>query len=117
MSGYCVVEWLPQTVTFFTAAFAAPALCATCAMVRLWSSRIIAVKFAGERPGALFIAISALVLAGLPTTSTLTLRFATASSAAPWAVKIAPLAVEQIVAFHPRTARARTDQQCDSPRP
>ena len=42
----------------------------------------------GGSEGALRCAISELVLAGLPTTSTRTSRLATASSALPWAEKI-----------------------------
>ena len=57
-------------------------------MPRLWSSRVIAVKFAWVSEGALRCAISELVFAGLPTTSTRTSRLATASSALPWAEKI-----------------------------
>ena len=45
----------------------------------------------GMRSGALFMAMKALVLAGLPTTKTLTLREATAFKALPCAVKMAPL--------------------------
>ena len=41
-------------------------------LARLWSRRIIAVKRSRGTSGACDIAISALVLAGLPTTSTLT---------------------------------------------
>ena len=47
-----------------------PAFLASCALARLWSRRVIAVKRSAGTSGALDIAIRALVLAGLPTTST-----------------------------------------------
>src|SRR6185437_8853159 len=87
-SGYWVAEWLPQTVTFFTEAFGLPILAAICEVARLWSSRIIAVNCVGLRLGAFFIAMRQLVLAGLPTTSTLTFRSATLSSAWPCGAKL-----------------------------
>ena len=52
----------------------------------------MAVKLRASRSRALARAISALVLAGLPTTSTLTLRSATSLSALPWAEKICAFA-------------------------
>ena len=51
------------------------------------------------------------MLAGLPTTSTLTLRLATALSALPWAVKICAVDGQQLGPFHARAARTRADQQ------
>ena len=91
-SGYWVAEWLPQMVIFFTLLTGRPTFCATWVSARLWSRRIMAVNCVGFRLGALFIAISALVLAGLPTTSTFTSRLANSSSARPWGPKILPLA-------------------------
>src|SRR5258707_384768 len=82
-SGYCVAEWLPQTVILRTEVSGLPIFWAIWLTARLWSSRIIAVNWVGFRLGAFFIAMRQLVLAGLPTTSTLTLRFATASRALP----------------------------------
>ena len=55
----------------------------------------MAVIWRGSRSGALSSAISAFVLAGLPTTSTRTSRLALRESAAPCAVKIAPLAASR----------------------
>ena len=55
----------------------------------------MAVICRGSRSGALLSAISAFVLAGLPTTSTRTSRLALRDSAAPCAVKIAPLAASR----------------------
>ena len=49
----------------------------------------------GSMPSALFMAMRALVLAGLPTTSTLTSRLAWAASALPWGPKIAPFALSR----------------------
>ena len=63
---------------------------ASCALARLWSSRIIAVKRSRGIAPALFIAIRQLVLAGLPTTRIRTSSAALAASALPCAVKIAP---------------------------
>ena len=73
-------------------ATAAPVFCASCATARLWSRRVIAVKRSRGTPSALLIAISAFVLAGLPTTSTLTSSAAPAAIASPCGLKIAPLA-------------------------
>ena len=62
-----------------------PTRCASWLTARLWSSRIIAVIWRGSMSGALLSAISAFVLAGLPTTSTCTSRLALRESAAPCA--------------------------------
>ena len=86
-----VGEWLPHTASFLMLETALPVLAASWLAARLWSKRSMAVKLVGLRSGAAFMAIKALVLAGLPTTSTLTLREATALRALPWAVKMAPL--------------------------
>src|SRR5258708_4228721 len=91
-SGYCVAEWFPQMVTLRIELRGLPSFCAICPTARLWSRRIIAVNCVGFRLGAFFIAMRQLVLAGLPTTSTLTLRPATASSALPCGAKILPFA-------------------------
>ena len=53
------------------------------------------------------------MLAGLPTTSTLTLREATSFSALPCAVKIFGVLEQQVLALHARAARTRADQQGD----
>src|SRR5437868_4698487 len=75
-SGYCVAEWLPQIVILVTSVVCAPALAASCARARLWSRRVIAVNRRGSRCFAFCWAISAWVLAGLPTTRILTSFFA-----------------------------------------
>ena len=59
------------------------------------------------------MAISELVLAGLPTTSTLTSRLAERDSASPCGLKIPPLARQQVGALHAGLARHRADQQGD----
>ena len=83
-----VGEWLPQTIIFSIAPTGLPVLAASCDSARLWSRRSIAVKFFAGRRGADFIAIQALVLAGLPTTSTLMSRDATALIALPCSMNI-----------------------------
>ena len=92
MSGYCVAEWLPQIVIFLMSVTAAPVLAASCEIARLWSRRVSAENRSCGMSGALVIAISALVLAGLPVTPMRTSSAATLLSALPCAVKIAPLA-------------------------
>ena len=78
----------------------APVLAASWAMARLWSRRVIAVKRSLAMFGALFMAMSALVLAGLPTTRTRTSSAALSERALPWTVKIAPLASSRSAALH-----------------
>src|SRR5690242_10247820 len=70
--GYWVAEWLPQIVMLVTSETWAPVFCATWAIARLWSRRIIAVKRSRGMSEAWLAAIRQLVLAGLPTTRTLT---------------------------------------------
>src|ERR1017187_4963247 len=91
-SGYWVAEWLPQTVILRRLVTGLPSLAPICDSERLWSRRIMPVNCRGDRLGAFFIAISALVFAGLPTIRTFTLRLATAFNALPCGTKIAPLA-------------------------
>src|ERR1700730_13216881 len=92
MSGYWVAEWLPQIVIFLMSVTAAPVFLASWEIARLWSSRVSAENRSLGMSGALLIAISALVLAGLPVTPTRTSSGATSLRALRWAVKIAPLA-------------------------
>src|ERR1700680_1346029 len=73
-SGYWVAEWFPQMLIFLTAVTAFFTFWATWVSARLWSRRIIAVNCVDLSAGAFFMAMSALVLAGLPTTSTFTAR-------------------------------------------
>ena len=90
--GTWVGEWLPQSVMLVMSATAAPVFFASCAIARLWSRRVMAVKRSRGTSGALVIAISALVLAGLPTTSTCTSSAAPALIASPCGLKMPPLA-------------------------
>src|SRR2546422_1852152 len=91
-SGYWVTEWFPQMVTLRIELKGLPIFCAIWATARLWSRRIIAVNCVGLRLGAFFMTMRQLVLAGVPTTSTLTLRLATAASALPCGAEILPFA-------------------------
>src|ERR1700730_13833720 len=92
MSGYWVAEWLPQIVIFLMSVTAAPVFLASWELARLWSRRVSAENRSFGMSGALLIAISALVLAGLPVTPMRTSSAATSLRALRWAVKIAPLA-------------------------
>ena len=89
----------------------APVLAASCEIARLWSRRVSAENRSCGMSGALVIAIRALVLAGLPVTPMRTSSAATSLRALPWAVKIAPLADEQVTALHAGAARAGADEQ------
>jgi hypothetical protein len=97
-------------VIFLISVTGTPSLAASCEMARLWSRRVRALNRSAGMSGALLIAMSALVLAGLPVTRTLMSSAATSLSALPWAVKIAPLA-EQVAALHAGGARAGADEQ------
>src|ERR1700748_1144378 len=88
-SGYWVVEWLPHTVMLVTEVTGLPSLLASWILARLWSRRIIAVKRSFGTSGAFDIAIRQLVLAGLPTTSTLMLSAAPALIASPCGFEMA----------------------------
>ena len=92
MSGYWVAEWLPHTTSLVMSVTATPAFLASWPLARLWSSRIIAVNRSAGTPCALVRAISALVFAGLPGTSTRRSSAACSARALPCTVKIAPLA-------------------------
>src|ERR1700734_3842080 len=83
MSGYWVAEWLPQMVIFLMSLTSAPVLWASCEMARLWSRRVKAENRSRGMSGALLIAISALVLAGLPVTPRRMSSAATEFSALP----------------------------------
>ncbi|CAM5522433.1 hypothetical protein SGLAM104S_07051 [Streptomyces glaucescens] len=79
MSGYWVAEWLPQMVRRLMSETVEPVFFASWVSARLWSRRVIAVKRSAGTSGAAACAMSALVLAGLPTTRTL-------MSSAAWAL-------------------------------
>mmetsp|Transcript_29100 Transcript_29100/g.73738 ORF Transcript_29100/g.73738 Transcript_29100/m.73738 type:complete len:263 (-) Transcript_29100:230-1018(-) len=88
MSGYWVDEWFPQMIEPLTCSMGTAHLMATWAMQRLWSRRVRAEKFFLGMLGATSEAMRQLVLAGLPTTSTLTLGEATVFSRSPWTLKM-----------------------------
>ncbi|CAB4874878.1 unannotated protein [freshwater metagenome] len=92
MSGYCVAEWLPQIVRFLICVTDTPVFLANCESARLWSRRVMAVNRELGTSGACEAAISALVLAGFPTTRTRMSSAAPALMASPCGLKIPPLA-------------------------
>ena len=94
-SGYCVAEWLPQMVRCLIESTGLPVFFASCDSARLWSRRVIAVKRLPGMSGAWLAAMSALVLAGLPTTRTRTSLAAPALRASPWGLKMPPLALSR----------------------
>src|SRR2546426_902031 len=106
-SGYWVAEWFPQMVTLRIELKGLPIFCAIWATARLWSRRIIAVNCVGLRLGAFFMAMRQLVLAGLPATSTLTLRLAPAARALPPGAEIPPLAPRRGLPSPPRARGGR----------
>src|ERR1700759_4037486 len=91
-SGYWVAEWLPQIVMRSISVTGTDSLVASWVRARLWSSRVMAVNRLAGTSGAWLWAMSALVLAGLPTTSTLMSLAAWSLIALPWGPKIPPLA-------------------------
>ena len=78
-------------VMLVTSVTAAPVRCANWLTARLWSRRVIAVKLPRGMRFAFWLAMYALVLQGLPTTSTRASAEATSSIAVPWPMKIRPL--------------------------
>ena len=114
MSGYWLAEWLPQTMTPSIAATGTPSFAASCA------TRAVVVE-AGHRgealdagtSGAWALAMSAFVLAGLPTTRTRTSDAAPALIAAPCGPKMRAVRLEQVGPLHAGAARPRADEQRD----
>ena len=94
-SGYWVELWLPQMMTFSMSLPCTPVLLASWLTARLWSRRTIAWNCFLSRPLAAVAAISELVLAGLPTTSTRTSFEALPAMALPCGPKMPPLAVSR----------------------
>src|SRR5690606_18314176 len=92
MSGYWVAEWLPQIVSFLISETGTPVFFDSWVSARLWSRRVIAVNRSAGTSGAAAWAMSALVLAGLPTTSTRMSSAAWALMAWPCGLKMPPLA-------------------------
>ena len=110
-SGYCEAEWLPQMVSFLMSATGVPVLAATCESARLWSRRVIAVNRVAGTSGAFVAAMSALVFAGLPTTSTRTSSAAPSLMARPCGPKMPPLASSRSARSIPGAARAGADEE------
>jgi hypothetical protein len=85
-------------------------------LARLWSRRIIALKRSRGTSGACDIAISAFVLAGLPTTRTCRSLAAWALSACPCGLKMPPLASSRSARSIPaRAGRAPTSRATLTP--
>mmetsp|Transcript_29010 Transcript_29010/g.72789 ORF Transcript_29010/g.72789 Transcript_29010/m.72789 type:complete len:218 (+) Transcript_29010:502-1155(+) len=90
ISGYCVLEWLPQITARRTCWTLTPERSASWAWRRLWSKRVSAMTFSTAIVGAALRArMAAFVLAGLPTTSTLHVGSPTRASALPASAKMA----------------------------
>ena len=111
MSGCCVALWLPQTIMRRMSVTCVPVFAASWPSARLWSSRIIAVKLRRSMPGAFDAAISALVFAGLPTTSTRTSRLAARVERLALRREDLRVREQQVLALHAGAARARADEQ------
>ncbi len=93
-----------------------PATCSLAAsweIARLWSRRVIAVKRSAGTSGACDRAISALVLAGLPTTRTRMSSAAPALIASPCGLKMPPLASSRSPRSMPSVAGPGADEQRD----
>jgi hypothetical protein len=95
MSGYWVAEWLPQMVRRRISLTGVPVFFDSWVSARLWSRRVMAVNRSAGTSGAAAWAISALVLAGLPTTRTRTSSAAWSLMAWPCGLKMPPLAASR----------------------
>jgi hypothetical protein len=94
-SGNWVAEWLPQMATLVTDPTGAPALCASWALARFSSRRVMANQRSAGTSGALDRAIRQLVLQGLPTTRMRTSEAAFSAMARPWGLKMPPLTLSR----------------------
>ena len=94
-SGNCVAEWLPQIVRLRSSPTGVPTVGASCPSARLWSSLVSAVKRSAGTSGACAAAMSALVFAGLPTTTTRTSSAAPALIASPCGPKMPAFAASR----------------------
>ena len=117
MSGYWVAEWLPQIDRLVTDGPGRPALAATWATARLWSSRVMAANWCGDngvgRVAGVGAAIRQLVLAGLPTTSTRTWRRGAGGQGPALSAEDGAVCFQQVPAFHALAPGPRPDQQGD----
>ena len=87
---------------------------ASCDKARLWSSRIIAEKLPGFSPGAFFMAMYALVLAGLPTIRILDVAPGGFVQRPALGAEYDAVRFQQILALHTFAARARAHEHGDS---
>ena len=110
-SGYWVAEWLPQIVIFLMSVTGAPVLAASWLIARLWSRRVSAEKRSRGMSGALVIAMSALVLAGLPVTPMRTSSAATVVEGLALRGEDRAVGREQVAALHAGAARTRADEE------
>ena len=110
-SGYWVAEWLPQIVIFLMSVTAAPVFGGEL------RDRAVVVE-AGQRGEPLARDVGGVGhrdegvgVGRVAGDADATSSAATALRALPWAVKIAPLADEQVAALHAGAARAGADEQ------
>ena len=89
-SGYMVGEWLPQMANRSTCSTPTPAFSDNLALARFSSNRVMANQRSCGRDFPDCMAIHALVLHGLPTTSTRASFEATSARACPCSTKIFP---------------------------
>ena len=119
-SGNWVFEWLPQMVMLVASRQGTPAFCASCALARFSSRRIMANQRSRGMAGALLMAMRQLVLQGLPTTRMRTSDAAFFSIARPWPTKILPLmpsnSLRSIPAFRGTLPTSRAQEIPSKPR-
>ena len=101
-SGNCVAEWLPQMAMLVTSATGTPALRASWALARFWSSRVIANQRSSGISGAFDRAMRQLVLQGLPTTRTRTSDGGVFGDRPALRLEDAAVHVEQVPSLHAR---------------
>ena len=111
MSGYWVAEWLPQIVIFLISVTGTPVLAASWEMARLWSRRVSAEKRSVGMSGALLIAMSALVLAGLPVTEHADVVGRDVVERLALRREDPAVGLQQVAALHARASRAGADEQ------
>jgi len=108
-----VAEWFPQIVTLRIELNGLPIFWRDLADGADCGRRIIAVNCAGFRPGAFFMAMRQLVLAGLPTTSTLTWRARGRGERLALRREDPAVRLEQILALIPGPPRTGADEERD----
>ncbi len=113
MSGYWVAEWLPQIVTLVMSLTAAPAFLASCAIARLWSSRVIAVKRSRGMSGALLCAIRAVRVGRVTDHENPHVRGGVVVQRVALRLEDPAVGLEQVAALHPLRAGSSTNEQRD----